>query len=474
MDIHILHTNDVHSELPAFARLAAQLLAMRDRLRSDGHPVLTFDLGDHIDRSNPLSEGTAGFVNADVLKAVGYDGWVLGNNETVTVERGLWEQLAERADTPLFCSNLPDLRCPPNVPRGVVFQFGDVRLGVFGVTIRYEKLMKTLGVAVDDPIARVREMAAELRTRGADAIVLLSHLGLFLDRQIASCDLGVDVILGSHTHHFLEVGENVGRTWIFQAGLHARAFGHTKLTVKRGGGVEAVVWEIVHRDETAKPDISVSRAMAAATPTASQWLKEPVAWMERPLNHSLLGESEMANLLCDEMRRESKTQLAMVSGGIVNASCAAGVVRRRDVLLACPTPMRFVQMTVRGETLLRVIEEGINPAVVGKQGLGFGFRGFYVGRLHVSGAIIDTEREDSDEGPRERVVRVKVAGEDLVLGRDYRVAIAEFTALSPMFSTLRGIEFAYGRETLRSLLERALKSPENVERARVRRYCGAR
>lgn len=58
--ISILHTNDLHSHLERWPKIRRYLLTRKRQLRRDGYSVLTFDIGDFLDRQHPLTEATMG------------------------------------------------------------------------------------------------------------------------------------------------------------------------------------------------------------------------------------------------------------------------------------------------------------------------------------------------------------------------------------------------------------------------------
>ncbi|PWI58101.1 bifunctional metallophosphatase/5'-nucleotidase [Sulfoacidibacillus thermotolerans] len=475
MELHILHTNDVHSELERFSHLATRLRARYDELRAQGRDVLCFDLGDHIDVSNPLSNATAGAINAHILHTLPYNGWVLGNNETLTVDKREWARLAKIAGIPLFCSNLTvpglDDDVDGNLRNGKLYEFAGVKIGVFGVTVRYEKSFATLGIEAEDPLETAWRVARELRASGADLVILLSHLGLHLDQALADEGLPVDVIIGGHTHHFLDGGEYRSGIWIMQAGKHAHAFGHAVLQINAKRRLESVTATLVYTDAQGVADRHVVEAMDSMQEEALMWLDHPVAELPVHLSHSLFGESEIVNLLCDELRSELSSDLAILNGGVITGGYLAGTIRRRDLLAICATPMRPVRLSVTGETLLRLIEEGNQEQLVRRQGFGFGFRGHFVGRLHVSGATLymaQTTATDQQIAPR--VLRMEIGEETLDPERVYTVATSEYVALSPMYKALRGIEFSYYAPILRAFLGRALANPQRVIAAQKPRY----
>ncbi len=475
MELHILHTNDVHSELERFSHLATRLRARYDELRAQGRDVLCFDLGDHIDVSQPLSNATEGHINARMLQTLPYDGWVLGNNETLTVDKMEWANLVEISSTPLFCSNLtiPGLSdgTEGNYIQGKLYEFSGVKVGVFGVTVKYEKSFAALGIEAEDPLKTAHHVARELRESGADVVILLSHLGLHMDQMLVDQGLPVDVVIGGHTHHFLDGGEVRGNTWILQAGKHAYAFGHAILDIDEEHHVRDLTSTLVYIDQTGYPDRRVIDVMHDMREEAEKWLETPVAQLATHLSHSLFGESELVNLLCDELRAELSPELVFLNGGIITGGYLAGTVRRKDLLAICGTPMRPVFMSVPGDTLLRLISEGNQEQLVHRQGFGFGFRGHFVGRLHVSGAkIAMSEVQDETGTMTARVLRVLIDGKPLDPKKIYNIVTSEYIALSPMYKALCESEFSYCTPLLRAFLGRALADPDRVETAREMRY----
>lgn len=472
MELHILHTNDVHSELDRYARLATGLNRARAELRAKGAVVLSFDLGDHLDMANALTLATGGRVNADLIHTLAYDGWLFGNNETLTLEPELWTEIVDRAAVPFYCSNI-ELPKPSSWLRkeGALLSAGGLRVGVCGVTVRFAKPLLATGGVLADPVPAAFATAAALRRQGADIVLLLSHLGLHADRELAQAGIEADVIVGAHTHQFLEEPERVGRTWICQAGKHALAFGHTVVRTLDDARIASVGTRLVYTDESAPAAPAAAAVIRVHEQGARDWLAEPIALLPAPLKHSLFGESALVNLLCDSMRRELGVDIAMVNGGVVTAALRDGVVRRRDVLAVCATPMRAVVMDATGERIRQFLEDSLDGGLIGAQGIGFGFRGHFIGRVHVSGATVYTHREADGEAARERVERIEAAGRPLEPGRTYRIAVCEYIALSQRrFPALSGQEFHYRRPTLQSLLSAALADGEARRRALEPRY----
>ena len=78
----------------------------------------------------------------------------------------------------------------------------------------------------------------EVRGKGAQAVVLLSHNGMDVDVKLASRVTGLDAILGGHTHDAvpmpLEVKNRSGTTLVTNAGSNAKFLGVLDLDVRDG------------------------------------------------------------------------------------------------------------------------------------------------------------------------------------------------------------------------------------------------
>ncbi len=79
---------------------------------------------------------------------------------------------------------------------------------------------------------RVQELVDEVRAKGAQAVVLLSHNGFDVDLKLASRVRGLDAILGGHTHDGVPAPVLVGSTIVTSAGCNAKFLGVLDLDVK--------------------------------------------------------------------------------------------------------------------------------------------------------------------------------------------------------------------------------------------------
>ena len=242
----ILHSNDVHGHLrpcsyPAIAAqgsgsmiagsmqggsLFADLPARRDvggiarraalaaRIRADlakrGTPVWLVDAGDFFHYS-AFSKEYHGEADVIAMSRAGYDFATLGNHEFAVSLDQMRRMIAD-ARFPFLCANLVDsvTRRPLVTPWGVR-RVGTVRVAVFGLlTNGAARAAAAKGLAVADVFTAAPAVVARLRgPEKADIVVLISHCGESVDRELARRVPGIDVIVGGHSHTRLPQGEIV-------------------------------------------------------------------------------------------------------------------------------------------------------------------------------------------------------------------------------------------------------------------------
>jgi 5'-nucleotidase len=226
--IVLLHTNDVHSHLepfpandPKYAGLGGieRRAALIRAIRAKEPNVILLDAGD-IFQGTPYFNMFGGEVEIKAMTAMGYDATAIGNHDFDGGLDNLAKQL-QHAAFPMLVANYDFTGTPmegKTVPYKIFEQEG-IKTGVFGLGIEMAGLVdsrlygKTIYL---DPIVKAAEMVSLLRDqKKCDVVVCLSHLGFkyendkVSDMVLAKKSRGIDVIIGGHTHTFLDKGATV-------------------------------------------------------------------------------------------------------------------------------------------------------------------------------------------------------------------------------------------------------------------------
>ncbi|MDR3119699.1 MAG: metallophosphoesterase [Mediterranea sp.] len=220
----LLHTNDVHSRIEpipqdspdqrsadkgGFLRVAACI----SQIKKDTRHVLVFDCGD-FSQGTPYYNMFKGDVEVQLMNTIGYDAGTIGNHE---FDLGLdnMARLFKAARFPIVCANYD---VEGTVLEGLVKPYVIIRkhgfkIGVLGLGTRLSGMVQSFnyqGVVFQDPYEAANKAAAELKAKGCDFIVCLSHLGFTGSAKDPVCDVelvkntrNIDLILGGHSHTFI-------------------------------------------------------------------------------------------------------------------------------------------------------------------------------------------------------------------------------------------------------------------------------
>ena len=225
--ISIMHTNDFHGRLndAGFERLK------QIRNRTD----LYFDCGDSIKTGN-LGISLKPDPVWGQLEQLECTASVPGNRES-HILRSAFEAKVAGHSHPILCANMFDREGQLVLPPSQEFDLEGIRIGVFGVMVpMVTKRMKSAPLSQfiwTPPIEAAQDKAKELRPR-CDLLIALTHIGHRQDQVLAEASPGIDLILGGHSHTSIPFPEQIGRTWIAQAGSHARYCGRYVWTVGAG------------------------------------------------------------------------------------------------------------------------------------------------------------------------------------------------------------------------------------------------
>lgn len=218
----ILHTNDMHSRIEPFpndgGRNANQggmtkLASLIKKIRSEEENILLLDSGDFF-QGTPYFNLYGGELELKLMSQMGYDASTLGNHEFDNGLEGIKNQL-QHAKFSILSSNYDfnDTILKNAFQPYKIFKKGGVKVGVFALGIELKGLVgaKNYGnTKYLDPVVKAEEMVQELKKKNCGLIVCLSHLGYSYrsekidDLKLAAQVSGIDLILGGHTHSFLD------------------------------------------------------------------------------------------------------------------------------------------------------------------------------------------------------------------------------------------------------------------------------
>ena len=224
--ITILHTNDVHSHIEPFgpndprnANMGgiARRATLIGQIRNENPNTLLLDAGD-IFQGTPFFNYYGGELEFKLMSMLKYDAATIGNHDFDNGIDGLFAQLPH-ADFDFISSNY-DFRNTimdgHTLPHQILTKDG-VKIGIFGLGLDLQGLVNShlyKETKYLDPVEIATDMVRILKEeKKCDLIICLSHLGFdyksdkISDVKLAKATKDIDLIIGGHTHTFLEKPE---------------------------------------------------------------------------------------------------------------------------------------------------------------------------------------------------------------------------------------------------------------------------
>lgn len=376
----LLQVNDVYEITPVSGEGGlARLATLKKQLMAENPNTYMILSGDLF---SPSALGTAkvngarlsGKQMVDSFNHVGLDFATLGNHEFDLKAEEVNQRLQE-SKTKWIVSNATDSQGKlfPNTVTNHILTVTDrdqeiAKVGLFGVLLNSNPKDY---VKYSDAFTTATQQVTELDPQ-VDMVVAITHLTVNQDRQLASQQPKVDLILGGHEHENMAVEVGAGFPKIYKADANARS---------------AYIHRITYHLDTKKIDIeSTLKRLTADIPDDSQvaqvvsnWVKiaydgfrkdgfeSEMVVAEVPIALDGLEGSvrnrptELAKLLAETMRLVlPNTELAFFNGGSIRIDdvLPPGKLTQYDVIRILPFGGLTVGVEIKGSLLKQVLDAG--------------------------------------------------------------------------------------------------------------------
>lgn len=415
----ILMLNDVYQEAPVdkgqrggFARVAT----LRKEVMSKQPNTLFLFAGDTISPS-VASRTFRGRQMIAAWNAIGLDYAVPGNHEFDFGPNVFLERIAD-SKFKWICANIIDKttgKLWAGLDPYVIREVDGIRVGIFGLLTPDTLHSSRTGPMIDilDPCAVAKRIVPEMRAKGAQIIIALTHLTIFQDKELAHC-APIDLIVGGHEHVVLQSVSN--GTLIVKAGSDARNLGRIDIDYSElRKKVTAVDWELIPVTAQIPEDERVNVVVEEYEGKLKAELDQPIGETSVVLNalqaDNQTKETNLADFVADAYREETGADVVIFNGGSIrsNATYGPGQLTRRDILSILPFENPVVKLEVNGATIKQALEHGVSE--IGRN---------VDGRFpQVSGLTFEF---DPEKARGARVFNVLIQGKPLVASNLYTLA----------------------------------------------------
>lgn len=326
--IYIIATNDMHASIDTFPELATLVKSYEKR-----GEVLLVDSGDRVSGNAYVDDAEQdGMPIIELMNIVGYDVVTLGNHE---FDKGadVLMTMADGSEFKWICANMQTLGKQYPFERYATYEIMGVKLGFIGIVdtdskghpLGKDEVYKGFIFENDlDCASRtIEEIAAE-----HDFVVLLSHMGLAMDRRLVERTDKCDWIAGGHSHDRL--CEAHGNTHISQNNKNIRYVTVAKLSIDNGT-IANVEYEQV--DMSTIEEERTMREIVDRIKLSDPKLNEVVATANDSFTHDGVANLTVDALMNYPYHDGFQPEVCFYHyGGVRLSSIDKGDVRRVDIL----------------------------------------------------------------------------------------------------------------------------------------------
>ncbi|XP_030377932.1 apyrase isoform X1 [Scaptodrosophila lebanonensis] len=474
--ISIIHINDFHARfeptdtsggtcdegeqcIGGYARTAYTVKRLLDE-QKDQNPIF-INAGDSFQGTLWYNIGRWN-VTQQFLNMVPADAMTLGNHEFDHGVEGLVPFL-ETIDTQMLVANMDASHEPTlegKFKKSTILERSGRKIGLIGVILETTYDLANTGKLIfQNESEAIREEAVELQKEGADIIIVISHCGYDVDKEIArqAGDI-VDVIVGAHSHTFLYTGTPPGpdtpagdyptehvhgnghRLLIVQASSYARYVGNITVYFDDEGNVVDYEGAPIYMSSDVPQDNEVLMAL-------KQW-QVGIDEVGNQVVGSTLVSLQQAECSRAQCNLGDLYTDAMVHAFIKNSSASAshwskstiglanqvtftleslpvGDITYKKLVGMCPWADRVYALTLPGQILLDVLESSVADMKARQTGPSrsqffqvSGLRVIYNLTESAGNRIVSVHTRCIDSG--------ELQYKPLDVNKDYRIAVLEY------------------------------------------------
>lgn len=385
-DIVILYTNDIHCAFES--EIGFSGLASYKKLMSQKTPYVSLlDMGDAI-QGEVIGSVSKGEYIVDMMNYVGYDLAVFGNHEFDYSMTQLGK-IVDKAEYNYLCSNLTYSGKGENALSVVkpyeMIEYGETSVAYIGVTTPETLTSSTPTYFMEDGefvygfhggndggksfYACVQSYIDECKSKGADYVILMTHLGDLPESvPYTSVDLihntvGADVVLDGHAHNAIssriELDKEGKQVLLSSTGTKFANIGQLIITEK-GNIFTGLVSDYNEKDSATENYLSQVKSLYAdemnkIVGVADIDLEITDADGVRMVR---CRETAIGNLCADAYRYITKADVALVNGGGIRADINKGDITYADIISVHPFGNSLCVVEATGQELLDVLEIG--------------------------------------------------------------------------------------------------------------------
>jgi len=301
----------------------AHIATLFKALKKENPDTVIVSTGD--DLMNRFFHMYKGEAILSLMGDAGYELYAFGNHEFDKGSEVLAKAVGKSSMTPI-CSDLDVShsalagKCLPYLIQNV----GGVRVGFFTLmTEDFALVTSERAVTLrGDNVTMAKEMIKTLREKGADLVVLLSHIGYKNDVALAKQVKGIDFIFGGHSHNYVKKMGRIRNTFIVNGGEKGTQAVKADIILDDALHVIDVEMTTIPVNEAYAPDAAITSKLETyleGFPDAIVLGSTEKPWDLRSKTVRR-GESNVINMINDRLRQKFGVDIVVNNAGAFRGS----------------------------------------------------------------------------------------------------------------------------------------------------------
>ena len=258
----------------------------------------------------------------------------------------------------------------------IILEVGGMRVLFIGVlteevlaTARKERLIGSF-INVHDAAAEVGRICNAHRTEDIDLTVLLTHIGFEEDKKLAALldpRWGVDLIIGGHTHTYLEEPCVVAGIPIVQAVTGTDQIGRFDLMIDTDtNSIDRYTWELIPIDDSHCPrDTALEELIAKYSAIAEEKYSRYITRFAGVYTHPTRDrETQLGRLMADVLRDNLGLDVMLLGSGSIRVPELGPLVTLKELTEMFPFQEEIIRVTVTGRQLKDMISHIFRPGAL--------------------------------------------------------------------------------------------------------------
>ncbi|MBE7706951.1 MAG: bifunctional metallophosphatase/5'-nucleotidase [Cyanobacteria bacterium SIG30] len=386
--LSIFYTNDLHGNTDNVGGLQVASKAFDKKALQTGADTLKLSGGDNYSGENNKKNNLI----MSMLSQMGIKYSAVGNHEFDAMSDNFAKNIQNNKIN-YVSSNLninPTNKLSQLVKGSTIEVINGEKYGIVGLTT--DELEKTAtsseaikGIKVScgaEGVQKLQTQIDSLKQQGVNKIVMLSHSGFEVDRNIVSKIDGVDIIVGGHSHDIVQgtknhqnviYDKNGHPVIVLQTGENGKNYGVLDVEFDGNGVIKKVNNQVYKTQNIVSPIIKyIEDATMGKSPVVAKIKSaEPFPQNKR------INPSGWSNFICDAMRSEMNVDIAFMNAANIRKVPQVGNLTVRAITETTPFKNHIITTTMNEKEIVDAVKFGASsfkkedgyPGIVQTSGL---------------------------------------------------------------------------------------------------------